>query len=133
MRVALLALATVTGACTVQGNQCLLDKECSTDEVCTRDHSCVLASSVRSVKATWTINGADPTDANCPPGEMYISFTSNSPEDSLGFRPLPCVAGQFSVDKLPVWFDRVEVGFEGGARDFAMIDDTGMAALDLQL
>ncbi|MBS1119638.1 MAG: hypothetical protein H6Q90_1866 [Deltaproteobacteria bacterium] len=129
----LLAL-TLAAGCPVNnggGGECQVDRQCR-DQVCARDGLCSDASDVRVVKATWTINGAPPDAASCT-SDLYIRFESGDPADSIGFSPVPCTIGQYTIDKLPRRFLSVELGVEGGTRDVSTIDATGNATLDLAL
>ena len=127
-----LALAVLTG-CPVSGNNCKVDRECNSGEVCARVGTCLDPSEVREVKAIWTINGGPANAATCNDRDLFISFSSTEPIDSLSFSPVPCFAGQFGIDKLPLYFDTVELGVEGGVRDFSSFDASGNAQLDLPL
>ena len=135
MRVALCWLG-LTG-CVVQGSggggDCTTDDQCNSGFVCARgDRLCVTPSEVREVTAHWTINGGPATTNSCDGRDLFIDFQSDRPEDSLGFAPVPCFAGQFSVDALPLRFTTVELGVDGGGRrDFAAFDGNGEAQLDL--
>ncbi len=135
LRLRLLALAVLTCAgCPVQqGRDCSLDLECNDGLVCARDHACVGPTEVQAVRAQWTINGTAPTVQSCQGFDLHISFFgTNQNDDSLGFEPVPCQPGQFSVDKLPIRYDRVGLRIEGGgAEDSARFDATGVAQLDL--
>jgi hypothetical protein len=113
------------------GDQCLVDKECSAGEVCARDNLCWRGSDVRFVKATWTVDGKPPSDVSCARHpELYIQF-QGSVIENLGFSPVPCVNGQFIVDKLPHDYTRVELGVDRGPWDTTPITPAGVAALDL--
>lgn len=116
------------------GGECQLDSDCSGSEVCARDEMCAAASQVRSVTATWTIRGAAASVASCGTHpDLYISFIGNDSGDTLGYAPVPCKNGQFTVDKLPTRFRQVELGVEGGVSDTRTIDASGTAVLDLRL
>lgn len=126
-------LAALAG-CPTQATECELDSDCSGSDVCARDHMCTAASSVRPVTATWTIRGAAANTTTCGTHEnLYITFIGDDFGDTLGFAPVPCKLGQFSVDKLPVRFRQVELGVEGGVSDTRALDAAGTAALDLRL
>jgi len=116
------------------GGECQLDGDCSGGEVCARDEMCAATSTIREVTATWTIRGTDANVTSCgTTADLYIQFIGNDSGDTLGFSPVPCKNGQFTVDKLPTRFRQVELGVEGGARDTRTINASGMAALDLRL
>jgi hypothetical protein len=135
MRAALLGISiAMLAGCPIQGDDCEVDSACPGGEVCARDHSCTSPSNVRQVKVLWTINGAPADPIACGDRDLFIEFEGRDRNDTLGFRPVPCFAGQFTVDKLPLRFVSVELGVEdGGDVDFASFDAEGMAQLDLSL
>jgi hypothetical protein len=133
---ALLSLVLL-GACPAPGgpastNECFVDEECDTGELCARDSQCWPAADVHEVKTTWTLRGQPANDTTCARyPDLYIQFQGRSVE-SLGFSPVPCANGQFTVDKLPREFTRVELGVDnGGPWTAGSIGSTGQAALDL--
>lgn len=127
-------LLVVLAGCPVQGGECELDGDCGGGEVCARDHTCTDPANVRMVRAVWTINAAPADAAACAGHDLYIEFRGTSRDDALGFAPVPCPSGMFTVDKLPLRFGSVELGVDGGGdSDFASFDDTGTATLDLRI
>jgi hypothetical protein len=134
MRRAYPLLIGLLGGCPTSGHsgECISDFDCD-PQVCARDKACHDAADVRLVKAQWTINGATASTTTCNGFDLYIRFNGTSPDDSLGFAPVPCFAGQFTMDKLPLRFDSVELGVDGGTRDTAAIASDGIAQLDLKL
>jgi hypothetical protein len=127
-------LAALAGCPNPTGGECELDSECGSGDVCARDHMCTAAASVRAVMATWTIRGAPASTTSCGTHpDLYISFIGDDFGDTLGFTPVPCKLGQFSVDKLPIRFKQVELGVEGGTSDVRTLNAAGTAALDLRL
>lgn len=131
-----LVLALSLGACPGPSDpstgECNVDEECRSGEVCARDNLCWRTSEVRFVKATWTVNGQPASATACARyPDLYIEFRGTSVQ-SLGFSPVPCENGQFSVDKLPLGFTRVELGVDnGGPWRATSIGAAGTAALDL--
>jgi len=116
-----------------EGDSCSADSQCG-DFVCARDGTCQPASNVRQVKATWTIRGMPASATTCTTPDLYIQFDSTQVNDTLGFEPVPCVQGQFNIDKLPLRFIQVELGkVDAPADDVATIDADGLAMLDLFL
>jgi hypothetical protein len=112
---------------------CQRDSACATGELCTRSGACLPASEVRAIHVTWTLSG-QPADANTCRVEPRLRINIHASIDSgrVSYAPVPCVAGKFTVDKLPRSFDQVELGRErGDAPRSAMIDAAGEAALDL--
>ncbi|MEO8706693.1 MAG: hypothetical protein ABI867_42095 [Kofleriaceae bacterium] len=132
MRLALIAALCLSAGCPVEGGECEMDGDCNGSLVCARDHECVDESTVRSVQVNWTINGAAATGSTCGDLDLYIEFRTGDPNDELGFHPVPCFAGQFSVDKLPRRFGSVELGSDDDrVREFATFDANGDALIDL--
>ncbi len=108
------------------------DAECGSD-ICARDGVCYPASSVRVARAKWTIGGAAANTQSCSnQPDLFIGFLGNAGEQ-IGFAPVPCRAGQFTVDKLPTFYTAVELGVDNsGAGTTASINsETGEATLDL--
>jgi hypothetical protein len=134
MRLALLLLLGFIPACAIQG-ECDVDGACSGGDICARDHTCLSPTEVRLVVAHWTVNGGPANEAPaCTSRDLYIDFIGTDRNDTLGFRPVPCANGQFTVDKLPVRFDSVELGAEDGEDfDVEPFDGDGIATLDLRL
>jgi hypothetical protein len=127
-------LASLAGCPNPTGSECEIDNDCGGGDVCARDHMCTAEDAVRAVTATWTIRGADANATTCGTHpDLYISFIGNDFGDTLGFAPVPCKLGQFSVDKLPVRFKQVELGVDGGTSDVRALNAAGTAALDLRL
>jgi hypothetical protein len=130
-----LVSAVLLGGCpmTQGGGECTTDGQCSGSELCARDGTCKSPSTMRDVKATWTIRGMAATATSCAGhGDLYIQF-EGGPGESLGYSPVPCAIGQFTITKLPKTYDRVELGVTNGTHAFAVVDATGMARLDLVL
>lgn len=130
-----LALALLAGCpMDTTGGSCAIDSDCSSSEVCARDEMCTASSSVRAVSASWTISGADANIMSCAPHpDLYIEFIGSDSGDTLGFSPVPCMNGLFSVDKLPIRFKQVRLGVDGGTSARATLNAEGMATLDLRL
>jgi hypothetical protein len=118
----------------LHGGACFVDEECRSGVVCARDEQCWPASEVRRVMATWTVRGQPASEATCARApDLHIIFDGNVPDD-LGFSPVPCVIGQFVVDKLPRPFTRVELGVDDvGPWRTTTITSAGAATVDLPL
>ena len=102
-------------------------------EVCARTGECLDTSQVHLVKTKWTINGTPADTTSCAPTEdLQITFTVYGGQD-WGYAPVPCVEGQFTIDKMPTWYDTVELGsINLGGGGTATIDPvTGVATIDL--
>ena len=131
---AIAVLGSLAGCPNPTGGECEIDNDCGGADVCARDHMCTAASAVRAVSATWTIRGAAANTTTCGTHtDLFISFIGSDFGDKLGFAPVPCKLGQFSVDKLPIRFKQVELGVEGGTSDVRALNAAGTAALDLRL
>jgi hypothetical protein len=135
MRFAVVLLLLVGCKEDTTGNGCQQDTDCGANNVCARDETCQPASDVRKVTAKWTIRGMPADVVTCTQPNLYIQFDGPDYGDTLGFEPVPCVQGQFNVDKLPVRYGQVELGVaDQPPMDTAPIDaDTGIATLDLFL
>ena len=113
------------------GAACTTDGDCSGD-VCTRDGLCTAPADVRAVKITWTVSGMAASAQSCTgKADLFVQFDGDSALDYLGFAPVPCAQGVFSVDKLPTRYRTVELGIDGGVGDRASIDASNTAHFDL--
>ena len=130
---AALALLAAGAGCPADStpSMCETDSQCGSD-VCARDGECLPASQVRSAKLTWTIRGmtADATTCASSPS-FYINFDSSMTGEAFGFAPVPCQEGQFSIDKLPLRFDEVEIGVDARTLQILPIRPDGTVAFDL--
>jgi hypothetical protein len=136
MRPALIAAALVSLAgCPTSGSsgECNTDPECGSGEVCARDKMCAASSSVRAVVTTWTVQGAAASVTSCASHpDLFINFVGRDQGDTLGFEPVPCKLGQFTVDKLPDRFRQVELGAAGIGSEIRSIGSTNTVAIDLR-
>jgi hypothetical protein len=110
---------------------CDTGSSCPSGETCTRAEECAAPSQIRDVHVSWTIGGMPASATTCAAmPDLTIYFSGGSHD--LGFAPVPCVEGKFSIDTLPTWYDFVQLGQRG---EFAQssLDDTGEATLDLDL
>jgi hypothetical protein len=113
------------------GGECSSDSDCS-GSVCTRDEQCTPASDVRSVKITWTVSGMPAGEQSCTGmSDLFVQLEGDSAIDTIGWAPVPCAQGQFSIDKLPTRFGIAELGIEGGTGDRVPIDSANTAHFDL--
>lgn len=84
---------------------------------------------------TWTVNGAPASETACAPRPSFaieIRPASGDRDDQVSYSPVPCVQGQFTVDKLPTTFGEVVLRV-GGDQHTLTLDATGGAAIDLRL
>ncbi len=133
MRAAIVGLALACAASCGPGSDagCKEDRECGS-LVCARDGDCVAASEVRVVRVTWTVRGAMANATSCGSSQsLYLMFLGFEPGDTLGFEPVPCDAGLFTIDKLPRRFTSVEIGDNNRVRQEKVIDAQGNVAFDL--
>lgn len=105
---------------------------CGADQVCTRDNQCLPPDQVRAVHVTWTVSGAPASATSCAPApDLRLDLRSRG-GPSLGFEPVPCVEGKFTVDRLPTYYDTVELGRASDrSLQRAAIDAAGNAMLNL--
>jgi hypothetical protein len=110
---------------------CKQDVECGT-AVCARDGTCQPASSVHAVHVSWTLRGKPADATTCAQSQdLEIQFTSSA-NDRLGFAPVPCRQGKFTIDKLPIWYNLVDLGRDSYSGSTTTIDRaTGNATIDL--
>ena len=112
---------------------CQQDAECGTGQVCARDFSCASPADVATVHVNWTLSGDTASAPRCAgTPDFDIQFRS-SDQYYFGYSPVPCDQGRFTIDKLPIWYTRVEISLGEGLRgtqgpiDFAK----GTATVDL--
>jgi len=110
---------------------CTSDTSCGS-QVCARDGNCYPASSVRFVRAKWTVGGEPANSASCASSpDLVIGFLGTQ-GDYMGFAPVPCRAGQFNVDKLPIQYVEVELGIDNtGTTVIETIDANDEVHIDL--
>lgn len=115
------------------GPACVDSSGCGSDEVCTRTNRCISMNDAINIHVQWTVHGAAPDASLCAPGpDLLIEFKGSGPGDFLGFAPVPCIEGKFSIAPMPRSIHTVELGRTDSAdHEEAMIDDTGVAAIDL--
>ncbi len=115
------------------GLSCHADSDCGGELVCARNGECLPASLVRAVHVRWTVRGGAPTAASCAAyTRMFVTFEATDVYDSVGFAPVPCPAGVFTIDKLPRRFTTGSAGSETGAGTASgAFDGTGTVLLDL--
>lgn len=114
------------------GGECHIDSDCGGSDVCARDMTCTAKSEVRSVTATWTVKGMPASVTSCGSHtDLFIQFLSSTATDELGYAPVPCMNGLFTIDKLPKRYFQVELGIDGGFRDVKPIDAQNSAALNV--
>jgi hypothetical protein len=122
---ALMFLVGLTG-CPRNSGPCQTDHDCN-GLTCTRDGECLPAAQIRQVKVTWTIGGAAASATTCAPEPSFtLRFTDSITNTTFGYEPVPCMEGQFTIDKIPTEYDYVEID-----ATLVMIDANNTAALAL--
>lgn len=125
----LVVLVLVAGCPRSDPGPCTTDADCG-DFVCARDGECLSAAEVRRVQIVWTVHGMPASATTCAAiPDLYLQL--DSPSDSFGFEPVPCMAGQFTIDKLPRRYYGAELGVTGKFNDVAQFDSSSVASLDL--
>ncbi|HEX5060744.1 MAG TPA: hypothetical protein VFV99_15350 [Kofleriaceae bacterium] len=125
-------LVLVLAGCPGGGDECHVDSDCGHNLVCARNSDCLPASEVRSIRVTWTIRGMPANEMLCAKTpNFYLMFAGTSVNDTFGYEPVPCKAGLFSIDKLPLRFVSVELGVDGGFSEVTAFDAQGNASFDL--
>jgi hypothetical protein len=115
---------------------CNSNVACEASLVCTRDGLCLPPEQVRAVHVNWTVRGAPASPTSCAAAPDLRLLLSSRGGFRLGFAPVPCAEGVFSVDRLPAEYDEVSIS---RASDLdtqknaqgARIDAAGNAMLDL--
>lgn len=107
---------------------------CPSDQVCLRGGGgCVPPDQSWSVHLRWTVRGQPATAAACAPSpDLRVAFSGRDP-GSIGFAPVPCKAGLFTIDRVARDIVNAELQpTVGGATAHAMIDPvTGEGTADL--
>jgi hypothetical protein len=128
---ALIALAAC-GSPTNRSGDCDVDDDCGGDYVCARNGECLPPASVRAVRVTWTIRGQTASSYTCAESpSLYLLFLGFDPNDSYGYEPVPCNAGELFVDKIPTRFNSFEIGARGGFSMEKVFDSSGNVTFDL--
>jgi len=110
VRLVLVALLVLTG-CPTGGGECGYDPDCRGGDVCANTHVCRDPGSLVTLLVGWTINSAPADAASCAAvGDLQVTIRDTEDEDNEAtWAPVPCAAGRFSFDKLPVEYDRVSL------------------------
>jgi hypothetical protein len=113
---------------------CRYDTGCHPGEVCARNDACLPGNLVRFAHVSWTVSGMAAGAASCTAArDLRIQLNNADVIGGLAYAPVPCEAGKFSIDKLPLDYTFVWLGRESGLNPIAATIDpvTGEAALDL--
>jgi hypothetical protein len=115
--------------------RCTDDSGCQSGEVCARTDVCLASSDVRAVHVNWTVDGMTASQDTCGSNEnldIQFSASGSGPHPHLGYEPVPCLAGRFTIDKLPLTFNTAGLGIIKLGLIWGNIDaSTGEATLDL--
>lgn len=148
MRSGLLALVLATLAgCPMQGNDggysyyppgggpeggCKTDDDCASGLACARDGSCLDSSQIHHISTAWTIRGQPASDATCArEPNLEIQF-SDGVSVGIGYAPVPCNEGRFTVDKMPTYYTTVGLGDETSSNPMTLdLDTDGNVTFDL--
>lgn len=118
---------------------CTTDADCNydggSDYVCARDEECLLPSEIRTVHVNWTVSGQPASATSCTNAPDLQLFFGESAGDEWewGFAPVPCAEGVFTIDKMPTYFETIDLlrnGDDAGGAT-GSFDGSGDAALDL--
>ena len=114
------------------GYGCHADADCGS-QVCARNGECMAASAVHVVHVNWTVGDDAASDASCTSApKLSITFSSNL-GDEFGFAPVPCNAGRYTIDKMPMRINNVQLArqYEYGGGASGSFDEAGNVVLDL--
>jgi hypothetical protein len=134
VRIALaLVPALLLTACPPSGPECGDGSSCLTGEVCANTHECLPSDQVHAVTVHWTIDGQPASAALCTRGNLTLTIRSLSTGAELGYSPVPCANGFFGFDKLPTYYDTVDLEFldTGGVRSGSIPAAGGDVFIDL--
>ena len=111
---------------------CHQDSDCTPD-VCARDGECLGLAQVRHIQLTWTITGAAASDTTCTAHpDFEVQFSSDQTGDGIGFAPVPCNEGKFTIDKMPDRFTNASIDdASGNVYVSGPFDGSGNASFDL--
>lgn len=114
------------------GFGCHDDSECGSD-VCARNGECVATSSVHVVHVNWTVTEEPASDTSCATAPKLSITFSSTVGDEFGFAPVPCNAGRYTIDKMPMRINNVQLArqYEYGGGAYGSFDETGNVQLDL--
>jgi len=128
MRTLALAASIAMAGCPVSGpSYCDRDDQCTGGLTCARSQECLAAAEIRSLTIRWTVDGQPDTAAQCGAlGLTDLTITFFDAAGPLSFAPIPCSGGLFTVDKLPVRFDQVELStYDRDGRPYAAMNALG--------
>lgn len=113
---------------------CRADSGCNSGKVCARTDECLPPAALRAAHVMWTVSGAAANPTTCAAAsDLRIQFNSADVIGGLGYAPVPCKEGKFSIDKLPLAYVHVWLGRLSSEPPVAATIDatTGEVTLDL--
>ncbi len=150
MRSGLLALVLATAAgCPAPGDDggysyyppgggpqggCKSDDDCASGLACARDGSCLDSSQIHHISTAWTVHGQPASDATCASQpNLEIQFSDGFSDGfGIGYAPVPCNEGRFTVDKMPTYYTTVGLGAANSASLMTLeLDRDGNVSFDL--
>lgn len=135
MRAALL-VGLMLAACGAAGDDAAgCEDACGAGLECTRAGACLPPSEIRAVHVTWTVYAHPAGDDTCTTApQLWVKAVSSATSAAIGFAPVPCSEGAFTIDKLDLGYDNVEIGIDGGGElDGQPVLADGTASFDLHL
>jgi hypothetical protein len=114
------------------GYGCLNDAACPSGFACARDGNCVSPSQLRVVHVNWTLRDRPASEMTCAASvNLAITFTDTMLAE-FGFAPVPCKAGRYTVDKMPLRYTSVTLARSGDSYGAGgTFDSAGDAFLNL--
>jgi hypothetical protein len=118
---------------------CRTDRDCG-DLTCTRVGECASSGSVYALRIEWTVNGIATDQAgacgNVDDLELAISDPTSGGQHAV--RPVPCAAGSFFFDKLPLGYTEVSITAYSSGGSFldtrrgSAVGASGVVRIDLR-
>ena len=125
------ALSSAACFSSVADESCRTDRDCG-DLVCTRVGECASSSSVYALRVEWTVHGlaTDAVGACDGVGDLELAISDPTTGGQHAVRPVPCAAGSFFFDKLPVGYTEVTVTAYGTGGSY--LDSSRASAIGSQ-
>jgi hypothetical protein len=110
------------------------DSWCVTGQVCVRTGGCAPADQVRAVHIYWTVRGQPANATTCEVAPSLYLQVSPAGGFGLGWAPVPCSQGKFTIDRIPASYTEVNLNKRnsGDTPQHGTIDAvTGEVTIDL--